>query len=246
MAKNPKEVEKKMAALGCTGKRVTMELIKSHIDSVEYETVTINGQKMMFCGIKMDNGFVAVGKPATCIAPANWREEIGHQVSYDNSFEELWKLEAYRLMSESLMVPGYATELTDDDLLKMIKSQDAQPIIIPKSRRSRPADIARIAHEVNRAYCLATGDNSQSAWEDAPDWQRDSAINGVNFHLTGDHNPAASHESWMAQKIAEGWTYGPVKDADKKEHPCMMPYDQLPTEQRVKDYLFLAVVHAFK
>ncbi|EEJ7233426.1 DUF2829 domain-containing protein [Salmonella enterica subsp. salamae] len=102
MAKSPEEVEKKMAVLGCTGKRVTMDLIKSHIDSVEYETVTINGQKMMFCGIKMDNGFVAVGKPATCIDPSNWRDEIGQQVSYDNSFEELWKLEGYRLMSEGI------------------------------------------------------------------------------------------------------------------------------------------------
>ena len=61
----------------------------------------IAGQKMMYCGIKMDNGFVAVGKPATCIDPANWRDEIGQQVSYDNSFEELWKLEAYRMMSGS-------------------------------------------------------------------------------------------------------------------------------------------------
>ncbi|MFB5948392.1 Gp49 family protein [Klebsiella pasteurii] len=100
MAKNPEALEAKMTVLGRTGRRVTMDLIKSHIDSIEYETVTINGQKMMFCGIKMDNGFVAVGKPATCIDPANWREEIGQQVSYDNSFEELWKLEAYRLMSE--------------------------------------------------------------------------------------------------------------------------------------------------
>ncbi|HED3065078.1 TPA: hypothetical protein R4057_002031 [Kluyvera ascorbata] len=214
MAKNPEAVEAKMVVLGCTGRRVTMDLIKLHIDSVEYETVTINGQKMMFCGIKMDNGFVVVGKPATCIDPANWREEIGQQVSYDNSFEELWKLEAYRLMSE-------------------------RP-------RSPLVEIARIAHEVNRAYCQANGDDSQPTWENAPDWQRDSATNGVNFHLTGDHDPAASHESWLAQKQLEGWKYGPVKDADKKEHPYVMPYDQLPAAQRVKDYLFRAVVHAFK
>src|SRR5438105_262770 len=33
---------------------------------------------------------------------------------------------------------------------------------------------ARAAHEVNRAYCLALGDASQVAWEDAPEWQRSS------------------------------------------------------------------------
>ncbi len=51
-----------------------------------------------------------------------------------------------------------------------------------------PEQIARVAHEVNRAYCQALGDNSQPAWEDAPQWQRDSAMLGVkpyNAEVTG-------------------------------------------------------------
>ena len=104
--------------------------------------------------------------------------------------------------------------------------------------------IAEAAHEINRAYCQAIGDNSQPTWEDAPQWQQDSAINGVKFHIANpEADPAASHQSWLDQKIAEGWTYGPVKDADKKEHPCCVPYDSLPTEQKAKDYLFRATVH---
>ncbi len=107
------------------------------------------------------------------------------------------------------------------------------------------AEIARVAHEVNRAYCQALGDVSQPAWEDAPDWQKDSAMNGVNLHIEHpDAGPQASHESWMAQKIAEGWTYGPAKRPDLKQHHCMVPFDQLPREQQAKDYLFRAVVHA--
>lgn len=107
-------------------------------------------------------------------------------------------------------------------------------------------NIARVCHEVNRAYCEALGDHSQLAWRDAPDWQRKSALAGVNLHLSGEHGPEASHESWMKQKLDEGWKYGPVKDVEKKEHPCMVPFDQLPREQQVKDYLFRAVVHALK
>lgn len=104
---------------------------------------------------------------------------------------------------------------------------------------------ARVAHEVNRAYCAATGDLSQPAWDDAPDWQRDSAINGVHFHVAHpDSAPSDSHENWMREKVADGWVYGPVKDPDLKQHPCMVPYDQLPEAQRVKDYLFIAVVRA--
>ena len=107
-------------------------------------------------------------------------------------------------------------------------------------------EIARVSHEVNRAYCQALGDMSQPAWEDAPGWQRASARLGVEFHLSGDHGPEASHASWMKQKLEEGWKYGPVKDPERKEHPCIVPFDQLPREQQAKDFLFRAVVHAMK
>lgn len=104
--------------------------------------------------------------------------------------------------------------------------------------------IARQCHEVNRAYCQAIGDDTQASWEFAPQWQRDSAIKGVQFHLGNpDASPSDSHNSWLAEKEAAGWKYGPVKDADKKEHPCVVPYDQLPEQQRAKDYIFKAVVH---
>jgi hypothetical protein len=106
--------------------------------------------------------------------------------------------------------------------------------------------IAKVAHEVNRAYCLSIGDNSHPAWEDAPDWQKESAINGIEFHLNNETTPEQSHENWLKQKEEDGWVYGEEKDPEKKTHPCMVPYDQLPAEQRTKDYLFKAVVDSFK
>lgn len=105
--------------------------------------------------------------------------------------------------------------------------------------------IAQMCHEANRAYCSLTGDNSQMPWAEAPEWQKQSAINGVKFHLENpDSKPSDSYNSWMKEKIETGWVYGPVKDAEKKEHPCMVPYEELPIEQRFKDYLFLSVVRA--
>ena len=107
------------------------------------------------------------------------------------------------------------------------------------------SDIAKACHEANRALCAALGDNSQVPWEEAPAWQRDSAINGVQFNLDNPAAPAsASHDSWLAEKEATGWKYGPVKDAEKKEHPCFVPYEQLPKEQQAKDHLFKAVCGA--
>lgn len=105
--------------------------------------------------------------------------------------------------------------------------------------------IARVTHEINRAYCLALGDESQLPWEDAPNWQRASAIEGVKMHLNNpEATPEDSHKSWMAQKVKDGWVYGEVKDGNAKTHPCMVPYIQLPVEQRAKDYIFRGTVHA--
>lgn len=107
--------------------------------------------------------------------------------------------------------------------------------------------IACICHETNRAYCQTIGDDSQKSWEEAEQWQRDSAIKGVQFSLENPHASAsAQHESWLAEKERDGWKYGLVKDAEKKEHPCFVPYDQLPMEQRLKDHLFKAIVRAFR
>lgn len=105
--------------------------------------------------------------------------------------------------------------------------------------------IAMVCHNVNKAYCEALGDHSQPTWEDAPDWAKQSALSGVVFHtMNPGASPGASHEEWLKFKEKEGWTWGPVKDPDKKEHPCMVPFDKLPLQQQVKDHLFIAVVNS--
>lgn len=107
--------------------------------------------------------------------------------------------------------------------------------------------IAMVCHEVNRAYCQALGDDSQPPWKDAPPWQRLSALNGVALHMDNPGTgPEASHESWMREKQASGWVHGPIKDPEKKQHPCMVPFAELPREQQAKDFIFRAVVHALK
>jgi len=103
---------------------------------------------------------------------------------------------------------------------------------------------ARATHEANRAWCLAHGDTTQLSWDEAPEWQRTSAINGVRGVLAG-NGPEQSHESWLAEKAATGWKYGPVKDPEKKEHPCFVSYAELPPEQKMKDHIFIGVARAF-
>lgn len=107
-------------------------------------------------------------------------------------------------------------------------------------------EVAEICHEMNAAFCRAIGDDSQRSWADAPEWQRESAVVEVQFHLDGDHPASAGHDSWMRQKTAQGWVWGPVKNADIKTHPCMVPFEQLPVEQQAKDYIFAGIVKALK
>ena len=105
--------------------------------------------------------------------------------------------------------------------------------------------IARVCHEANKAWCEADGDMSQKSWLEAEEWQRDSAIKGVKFKFK---NPDAGndeqHNSWMKEKLDNGWKYGKVKDSKKKTHPSLVPYDKLPEFEKRKDALFSAIVKA--
>lgn len=106
-------------------------------------------------------------------------------------------------------------------------------------------DVAKVCHEANKALCEGLGDNSQVNWDEAPEWQKNSAIQGVLFQTENPDAPAsASHNSWLEVKRAEGWKYGAVKNPELKEHPCFVPYEELPKEQQAKDHLFKAIVGA--
>lgn len=105
-------------------------------------------------------------------------------------------------------------------------------------------DIARVCHEANRAVQLATGERNISPhWDLAPDWQRASAREGVEKALAG-HTAEQLHQSWCDFKVADGWVLGPDKDDVVKTHPCLVPYADLPSDQRAKDILFRAIVSA--
>lgn len=107
--------------------------------------------------------------------------------------------------------------------------------------------LASLAHGMNIAYCASIGDHSHMPWEETPEELKKSIEYVVKMHLENpETTPEQSHESWLAQKEIDGWVYGEVKDLENKTHPCILPYDQLPAEQKTKDYLFKAVVTLLK
>lgn len=105
---------------------------------------------------------------------------------------------------------------------------------------------ASLCHEVNRELQIAAGDDSVSPhWKDAPNWQKVSALEGIVNALNG-QSPRELHESWMAHKIEDGWVYGETKNAVAKTHPCLVPYEELDEDQKLKDKVFSAIVKTFK
>ena len=105
--------------------------------------------------------------------------------------------------------------------------------------------IARVCHEANKAYCEINGDYSKEPWDVTEEWQQNSAMKGVVFVKDNpDADPSATHNNWLETKKTDGWTYGERDDEYKKEHPCCVPYDELPEGQQVKDKLFNAIIRA--
>lgn len=104
--------------------------------------------------------------------------------------------------------------------------------------------VARICHEVNRAYCKSIGDNSQEPWDEAPQWKRDAT-----YEMLDSGSKATGEERWRQwadSKRAAGWTRGPVKDGEAKTHPCLVDsYEQLPPAERLKDELLNAIVDSY-
>lgn len=43
------------------------------------------------------------------------------------------------------------------------------------------------------------------------------------------------HNEWAALRIAQGWKWGPKRDDEKKEHPCLVPWEELPEEEKEYD-----------
>lgn len=105
--------------------------------------------------------------------------------------------------------------------------------------------IAKLAHEANRAYCQMIGDNSVLPWEDSSEQHRAMILKGVeSIENNPSMSPEQGHQKWLEARKADGWKYGPEKNLERKEHPCMVPYGSLPLTQRFKDYLFHSVVAA--
>jgi hypothetical protein len=141
--------------------------------------------------------------------------------------------------------PVYLREVPDDEALGKTFYDDPDqggPVGLTTEQ------IARVCHEANRGWQAASplpGIPVAPAWDEFPPDQQAGVIAGVEKALQG-YTPEQMHESWVADKLAQGWTYGPTKDAEAKTHPSLRAYDDLSDDDRAKDALFLGIVNALR
>jgi hypothetical protein len=53
-----------------------------------------------------------------------------------------------------------------------------------------------------------------------------------------------AHDNWAKQRLSEDWTFGSKRDDLTKEHPCLVPYEELPESE--KEYDRLAAMETLK
>jgi hypothetical protein len=104
--------------------------------------------------------------------------------------------------------------------------------------------IARVIHDANRALQYIQNDDVPSQpWDCENDETKANVIIGVRNARHG-MTPQQHHEAWAEDKRSHGWRYGAEKDSEKKTHPCLVPFGQLPKYQQDKNRLFIAIVQA--
>lgn len=105
--------------------------------------------------------------------------------------------------------------------------------------------IAAICHNANKMLCEVVGDASFADWSGAQGWQIQRSVESVKFILDNPIAPIeAGHDAWAEEMRAEGWKYGPVKDAEKKENPALAPFSELPPIDQARNQMFRAIVLA--
>ncbi len=132
---NEQEIEQEIQKAGLVAPRVSPEDLTANIVDTEYvKFVSKSGQVLRWAILTTQSGYSVVGKPSVSVSRENDNDQIGRQVAYDNSRNELWPLMGYAL-KENLYWQHNGWKFGQKDLLQSVAS------------------------EVDKAHCAANVDN---------------------------------------------------------------------------------------
>lgn len=97
MARDESAIENEIQSKGLNAPRLTPAHIDEQIVCGEYHRFP--GTTVTVCRLGLRNGYSVIGESAAA-SPANFDEEIGRKIAYDNARNKIWALEGYLLRSK--------------------------------------------------------------------------------------------------------------------------------------------------
>lgn len=95
---NDQQIEAAILAAGLMAPRIKPEDLTYNIVDTEFIThISKGGQVLRWAVLTTRSGYAVVGKPSVAVSPENDNEQIGREVAYENSRNELWPLMGYEL-----------------------------------------------------------------------------------------------------------------------------------------------------
>ena len=79
------------------------------------------------------------------------------------------------------------------------------------------------------------------AWDELPVWQQDAMVDVTRRCMVG-APPEQMHALWVQHYSAHGWTYGPQKNWETKQHPTIMAWQHLPVRYQARLKLWQVIV----
>ncbi|SDG85916.1 RyR domain-containing protein [Pseudomonas flavescens] len=106
--------------------------------------------------------------------------------------------------------------------------------------------IAGIAHAILSSLKRLAGEEV-IAWADTEESYQQGLVAGVTAYVADPElTPEAEHKAWLEARVADGWTHGSAFDAGPKNHPLILPFEELPQDHKNMAVVLHATVHALK
>lgn len=107
--------------------------------------------------------------------------------------------------------------------------------------------ICKLCHDANNELMVANGETPQGAWDTLDDHLKQMTRDSVQVIINDPTITAEDiHNTWMDNKRRDGWVYGTTKDATKKTHPLMIPFDEMNDIDKAKDQSFIDIVNSHR
>jgi len=105
-------------------------------------------------------------------------------------------------------------------------------------------EIAEVAHNINASFRLVAAEYAQF-WRELPPeaWERVDSLRQVKLlRENPDLSPQQEHEAWMRERIQHGWSWGAERNADRKQNPLLVEWDELPGAYRARSIASFQVI----